>query len=87
MPEEVQEHVDHPLDLGVVDVREQLRGTLPGDAADLRDGQGGVEVEVSAQGVGDGEPDVGFAVWNARAFEHGGIHRVVHVVDQLVGQT
>ena len=86
MPEQVHEHLDHSLDLGVVGGRQQQRRALAGDLADLVDGECRVEVEVAAQRVGDGEPHVGLAVRHARALEHRRVDRVVQVVDELVGE-
>ena len=87
VPEEVHEDVDHPLDLGLVDTRQQLRRSRAGDLADLFDGQRRIEIEIAAQRVGDGEPHVGLAVRHARPFQHRGVDRAVQVVDQLVGES
>ena len=84
--EDVHEHVDHSLDLGLVDDRQQLRRPQPGDLANVFDVERRVEIEVSAQRIGDGEPHVGLAVRHACTLQHGGVDRVVQVVDQLVGE-
>ena len=88
VPEDVHEDVDHPLDLGLVDSRQQLRRhACERPRAMLVDGQRRVEIEVSAQRVGDGKPHVGLAVRHAGPFENRGVDRAVQVVDQLVGES
>ena len=86
VPEDVPEHIDHSLDLGLVDDRQQLRRPKTGDLANVFDVERRVEVEIAAQRVRDREPHVGFAVWDAGTFQHSCIDRVVQVVDQLVGK-
>src|SRR5215203_4148212 len=68
--EEMYEDVDHPVELGLVTVRDQLHRAGAADLANLIDRQRWIEVEISRQRVGDRIPDVCFTVRQARTLEH-----------------